>query len=230
LTRRRWGRAQAASQIQTPGQAPYTNGQVALAPLMSEIAFMTDTHMKGALFVHMIGFAQQELGEITAERIIAALDLQSGGAYTAIGMYPLAEFGQLHDRFAAVMELEPAEFSRRLGHYALPILVAMRDTDTGTHIFDFLEQVHGVIHRDVRKLYKDASPPDVQVVARDGSDKLTLRYDSRRPMAAFCTGMLEGALRVFDPQGMYKMERVDPVPRRDNFAEFQLEWSCDNRN
>lgn len=178
--------------------------------------------MKGALFVHMIEFTQRELGETAVEREIARLNLGSGGAYTTIGMYPFGEFEQLHHAFADAMRIDGAAFSRRVGRYVLPLLVEGRGVGLDTHPFDFLEQVHGVIHRDVRKLYSDSNPPDVQVVARDGEQRLVLRYASKRPMAAFCRGMLEATLQTFGCAGLYRIDRIDAEPRDEYFAEFAV--------
>ncbi len=178
--------------------------------------------MKGALFVHMVEFAQQELGSSEAERIISTLNLKSGAAYTAVGMYSLEEYMVLQRAFADRMGESSDEFARRFGRHMLPALVEGHDYSTAMHPFDFLERVHGVIHRDVRKLYRDANPPNVQVIDRDGDQCLTLRYSSGRPMATLCRGMLEATLETFSPSADYGIERIDPEPRRDTFAEFRV--------
>ena len=178
--------------------------------------------MKGALFVHMVEFAQKQLGSSEAERVISDLNLESEAAYTAVGMYPFPEFLALQRAFADRMGVDCDEFFRLFGRHTLPVLVAGSDHSTSMHPFDFLERVHGVIHRDVRKLYPDANPPDVQVIARDGEHWLTLRYSSGRPLAAFCRGMLEATLETFSPSADYGIERIDPGPRRDTFAEFRV--------
>lgn len=178
--------------------------------------------MKGALFVHMVEFAQQQLGSSEAERLISDLNLKSEAAYTAVGMYPLPEFLALQRAFADRMGVDCDEFVRLFGRHTLPALVAGSDHSTAMHPFDFLERVHGVIHRDVRKLYPDANPPDVQVIDRDGEHWLTLRYSSGRPLAAFCRGMLEATLETFGRSADYGIERIDPEPRRGTFAEFRV--------
>ena len=183
--------------------------------------------MKGALFVHMVEFAQQQLGFSEAERVISDLHLDSRAAYTAVGMYPLEEFLLLQRAFADRMGVASDEFVRLFGRHTLPVLAAGQDYSTAMHPFDFLERVHGVIHRDVRKLYRDANPPDVEVVDRDGDDCLTLRYSSGRPLAAFCRGMLEATLETFGRGADYGIERIDPEPRRDTFAEFRVARTSD---
>lgn len=179
--------------------------------------------MKGAMFVHMIEFAQSELGEVNTEREIQRLHLESGGAYTMVGRYPFAEFERLHHAFARAMLIEADAFSRRLGHYVLPLLVAGRAISLDMHPFDFLEQVHGVIHRDVRKLYQDSNPPSVRVVVRQGEQRLVLRYESPRPMASFCGWMLEATMDTFGCGDLYRIERIDAAPRTEYFAEFGVD-------
>ncbi len=179
--------------------------------------------MKGTMFVHMIEFVQGELGEVNTEREILRLDLESGGAFTAIGRYPFAEFERLHDAFARAIGIEGDVFSRRLGHHILPLLVAGHAVPLHMHPFDFLEQVHGVIHQDIRKLYHDSNPPNVQVVARQGENRLVLRYQSPRPMAAFCGWMLEAAMARFNCGDLYRIERIDAAPRTEHFAEFAVD-------
>lgn len=179
--------------------------------------------MKGALFVHMIEFVQGELGEANTEREIMRLSLESGGAYTTIGRYPFVEFERLHNAFARAMRIEAEAFSRRLGHYMLPLLVASRAIPLDTHPFDFLEQVHGVIHRDVRKLYHDSNPPSMRVVVRQGDHRLVLRYESPRPMATLCGWMLEATMDTFGNGDLYRIERIDAAPRTEHFAEFEVD-------
>ncbi|MDI1289534.1 MAG: heme NO-binding domain-containing protein [bacterium] len=178
--------------------------------------------MKGALFVHMVEFAQQQLGASEAEGVISKLHLKSRAAYTTVGMYPFAEFVALQRAFADRVGVDSEEFVRLFGRHTLPALMAGQDHGTSMHPFDFLERVHGVIHRDVRKLYRDANPPNVQVIEREGDECLTLRYSSGRPLAAFCEGMLEATLETFGRSAEYKVERIDPAPRRDTFAEFRV--------
>lgn len=183
--------------------------------------------MKGAMFVHMVEFAQQQLGSNEAERVISNLDLNSRAAYTAVGMYPVTEFLALQHAFADRMGMDSDEFVRLLGRHTLPALVAGHDYSATMHPFDFLESVHGVIHRDVRKLYPDANPPSVQVIERDGDQRLTLRYSSDRPLAAFCKGMLEATLEMFGRSADYGVERIDPEPRRETYAEFRVARTSD---
>lgn len=178
--------------------------------------------MKGAMFVHMVEFAQQQLGSNEAERVISNLHLNSGAAYTAVGLYPVAEFVALLRAFADRMAVDSDEFIRLLSRHTLQALVAGHGYSTAMHPFDFLERVHGVIHQDVRKLYRDANPPNVQVIDRDGEDRLTLRYSSGRPLAAFCGGMLEATLETFGRSADYGIERIDPEPRRETYAEFRV--------
>jgi hypothetical protein len=184
---------------------------------------MEDSMMKGALFVHMIEFAQSELGEVNAEGEIQRLGLESGGAYTATGRYPFAEFERLHDAFAKAMQIDGTAFSRRVGQHILPLLVARRTIPLETHPFDFLEQVHDVIHQDVRKLYHDSNPPSVRVAAREGEHRLVLRYESPRPMASLCRSMLEATMDMFACGDLYRIERIDAAPRTEHFAEFAVD-------
>ena len=178
--------------------------------------------MKGALFVHMVEFAQKELGQNDAERVISNLNLGTGASYTSVGMYPVAEFMALHAAFSKRMKIVPEEFSHRFGIHTLPALVAGQDLSMSEHPFDFLERIHGVIHRDVRKLYPNSNPPDIEVIERDGERCLTLRYVSRRPLAAFCGGMLEATLETFKRSVNYGVERIDPEPRIETYAEFRV--------
>lgn len=183
---------------------------------------MTLNLMKGALFVHMVEFAQKELGANEAERVVSHLSLGTGASYTSVGMYPVAEFMALHAAFSNRMNMAPEEFSRRFGIHTLPALVAGQGLSTSEHPFDFLERIHGIIHRDVRKLYTNSNPPDIEVIARDGERCLTLRYASRRPLAAFCGGMLEATLETFKRSVNYGVERIDPEPRIETYAEFRV--------
>lgn len=178
--------------------------------------------MKGALFVHLVEFSQAQLGCDQVEEVLASLTLVNGGAYTSVGMYPISEFMMLQGAIAAQMNIKLDEFSHRLGRYALPLLAAQHVNPDKDHPFDFLERVHGTIHVSVRKLYPNSNPPVVEVIERIGNYSLLLRYRSRRPLASFCGGMLEGVLEMFKGRHNYICDRTDAEPRTATAADFYV--------
>lgn len=183
---------------------------------------MNSDLMKGALFVHLVEFSQNQLGYERVEQVLADLKLANGGAYTSVGMYPVSEFMKLKGAISALMNIELDEFSHQFGRYVIPLLAKNHVNPDKDHPFDFLERVHGTIHVSVRKLYPDANPPSVEVIERVGNHSLVLRYRSHRPLASFCSGMLEGALNMFRDRHSYIYERRDAEPRTATAADFYV--------
>ena len=68
-----------------------------------------------------------------------------------------------------------------------------------TSMFEFLENVDGYIHVEVRKLYRDAELPHFTSERLDDR-KLTLTYRSTRPFADLAEGLILGcAAHYGDP-------------------------------
>ena len=64
--------------------------------------------MKGVIFTELLDMVSQQIGQSDVEEVLNSLELQSKGAYTAVGQYNYGEFfailGEFSDRLSITFE------------------------------------------------------------------------------------------------------------------------------
>lgn len=154
--------------------------------------------MKGIVFSEFLEFVEQRFSPDTADDIIDAADLPSGGAYTAVGTYEHQEMLQLVSELSRATDTPAADLLLAFGHYLFGRLAAtypvfLEGTDDA---FSFLQSVEKHIHVEVRKLYPDAELPQFDdAVPSPGS--LELLYSSKRPLGDLAEGLIRGCCDHF---------------------------------
>jgi hypothetical protein len=149
--------------------------------------------MKGVVFTELLEMVEEKFSLATAQGIVDDSAPASGGAYTAVGTYPV---GEMVDLVAAL--------SRRTGLPVPALLQAFGEYLAGrfarkfSHFFaehtstlDFVAHVEDYIHVEVRKLYPDAELPHFDIQER-APGRLTLLYRSPRCMADLAEGLIRG--------------------------------------
>ena len=90
----------------------------------------------------------------------------------------------------------------------------------GLVMFGLLRELDSHIHREVRKLYSDAELPSF-THRQIGDDRMELVYTSRRSLADFALGLIEGCIAYFNEA--IDVERVDlPEDEHGAHARFTL--------
>lgn len=178
--------------------------------------------MKGIIFTELLAMAEDSFGEEAVDRVIAASDLPSGGAYTSVGNYRCEELFRLIDGFSAHSGLPVETLQRLFGHWLMPSFARHYP-----HFFedrpgslDMLEAIENDIHVEVRKLYPDAELPRFEA-RRDGADVLDLIYRSPRPLADFCLGLIESCAAHFGEN--VRIARRDASRDGQTVATFRVE-------
>ena len=125
--------------------------------------------------------------------------LSTGGAYTAVGNYPSAEFTDLVEALAR-MEGTPAdEVMRDFGVAAFSQFGSLHPAwiEAMPDLYSLLSQIENMIHTEVRKLYADSRPPLVNAW-REEDGSITVTYSSHRGLVSLCQGLIQGAARHYD--------------------------------
>ncbi|MDG6080296.1 guanylate cyclase [Erythrobacter litoralis] len=153
--------------------------------------------MKGIVFAELTGFLDKTGGELFTENVLDKAGLEHGGAYSRVGNYPFAEAERIVG-IASEMTGNPAsELCRAFGIYLFErftvlyqdILSAYTDAES------LLRHVNDHIHREVRMMYIDARPPQIETHVE--GDELIVTYASHRPFAHIAHGLIEGAMKHF---------------------------------
>lgn len=125
--------------------------------------------------------------------------LSTGGAYTAVGNYPSAEFTDLIETLAR-MEGTPAdEVMRDFGVAAFSQFGSLHPAwiEAMPDLYSLLSQIESMIHTEVRKLYADSRPPLINAW-REEDGSITVTYSSQRGLVSLCQGLIQGAARHYD--------------------------------
>lgn len=154
--------------------------------------------MKGVVFAEFVEMVERVYSPEVMDRVLLQVAPASGGAYTSVGTYPFDEMMALVSGVAAELNVEIPVLLREFGRQLFvqfqrkfpEIFVEAADS------FAFLEQVEGIIHVEVRKLYPDAELPSFEV-ARQGPDALIMIYHSPRALSDFGAGLMRGCFEHF---------------------------------
>jgi len=178
--------------------------------------------LKGVVFRQFLEFSEREFGEAVIDELLNSTELASGGVYTNVGYYDHSEMIALVTALSNRTGTSARALLVKFGQNLFPSLIAGHPQDGVTHAFDLIEQIHGVIHRDVKKLYPDAEVPDIRPSMRNGNDEMRITYDSARPMADLCEGMIMAALDHYDDLEDFEISRTDSKHRYLYNADFHI--------
>lgn len=176
--------------------------------------------MKGTIFVELIKMAEGAFGEDAVDTILDHADLDNGGAFTTVGNYPCSELVKIVLAFSEHSGLSPDALQKMFGHWMLKHFAEQYPHFFGDKkdAFSLLESIENEIHVEVRKLYPEVELPTFDT-ERASSDKMLMTYESPRPLASFCEGMIEASLVYFDETGDISSE-VDAA--NANVTNFEI--------
>lgn len=154
--------------------------------------------MKGMVFAQFLEMVEERFSPATAEHIIEASDLPSGGAYTALGTYDHGEIIQLVAHLSQKTGIAVPTLVQAFGDFLFERLAATHPQFFGgvNDSFELLERVDGYIHVEVKKLYPEAELPSFEC-RRPAPGLLTMCYRSSRPFADLAEGMIRGCVAHF---------------------------------
>ena len=177
--------------------------------------------MKGIVFTEFLEMVEDLFSPEIADRIIEASDLQSGGAYTAVGTYDHNEIVQLVTHLSTVTGVAVPHLLHTFGKYLFGrFVVSYPQFFVGADsAFAFLEHVEDYIHVEVRKLYPNADLPRFEYDTSE-SGRLIMIYRSTRPFADLAEGLISGCIEHFGEQ--IDIQREDLSNGQETCARFSL--------
>lgn len=174
--------------------------------------------MKGVVFTEFLEMVEDRFGFDVADTIINDSDLASGGVYTAVGTYEHSEMVQLVTHLSKHAGLSVPQLLKVYGNHLFTRFAAgygqfFEKVDNG---FDFLEQIEGYIHVEVRKLYPDAELPSFDT-KRLSDNEMEMIYTSERRMSDFAEGLIEGCATHFNEAYEITSEKLEPTGKQVKF-------------
>lgn len=178
--------------------------------------------MKGIVFTEFLELVETKFGLEVVDQIIEAADLPSGGAYTTVGTYDHQELLGLVVALSEQTDVPVSNLVHAFGKHLFGQFVAaypfMVEHIHSTAVF--IENVEGLIHVEVRKLYPDALLPTVEFKRIDDNNA-EVRYRSERPFADLAIGLIEACAEHFGEE--MTLERTDGTGQ-PNDATFHLHF------
>jgi len=154
--------------------------------------------MKGIILSEFVEYLEEQLGEITAQKIIDDSGVTSEGAYARVGMYDYQELIQLLTQTAAETNTDATVLLEGFSDHLFAVFKRdysgfFEGVNTSS---EMLAQVDNHIHVEVKKLYPDAELPKFEY-EKDGN-VMILHYRSPRPLAAVAQALVGACLKFYD--------------------------------
>lgn len=167
--------------------------------------------MKGIVFTEFLDFVEKVFGEDSADAIIEKSNLESGGSYTAVGLYDYREMITLVTELSLHTQHSAPDLLKAFGHNMLCRFTHLYPAlfKQSSNLFQFLGSVDHQIHVEVRKLYPDAELPKFATIERS-NDHIVMDYHSCRAMGAFAEGLIAGAAEHYLTNIVLTITSLDP--------------------
>jgi hypothetical protein len=117
--------------------------------------------VKGVVFREFFNMVEEQHSDELLDRIIVKADLPSGGAYTTSGTYPHEELVKVLVALSEEIQTPVPELLNAFGRYLVPVFKSKFPMLFRKHQdpLEFLSEVDGFVHVEVRKLYPEAELP-----------------------------------------------------------------------
>lgn len=154
--------------------------------------------MKGVVFCELISMVEECFSLETADKIIAASNLETGGAYTSVGTYNHREIVELVSHLSVATGTPVADLLRTFGEHLFRRFSVLYPTYFAAQnsTFEFLGILDNKIHVEVKKLYPDAELPIFQHEFPN-KDRMVFVYISSRPFGDLAEGLIRGCIGHF---------------------------------
>lgn len=177
--------------------------------------------MLGVVFTEFVEMVEDKFSMEMADSILESCNLASGGSYTAVGSYDAGEILALVTALSEASGIPIGDLVRTFGKHLFGRLVAGHPAvvQNLNSSLDLLVGVENHIHIEVRKLYPNAELPSFQV-ERHSEDRITMHYDSSRPLAVLALGLIEGCAEHFNET--LEVEHIDTSEGTGCSATFHI--------
>jgi len=158
--------------------------------------------MKGEIFNLLEAFIVERFGDVAFERILerARGKLTTRETFVGPGTYPDQDFMTLFMAATREAGISAGVAQFEFGRFCFPRLMNKLPKDMidrAASARDLLKSIHAVIHVEVRKIYRDAEPPNFTYAEPD-EKTLVMTYRSRRGLFDLVEGLMTGCGEHYD--------------------------------
>lgn len=150
--------------------------------------------MKGIVFIILNEMVENQHGIAVWEEILDEVKPQSEGIYISTEEYPDEEVVRFVEVISSKLGLPSKDVTKLFGRYLFDELNAKMSffSKHSPDLFDFLDSIENVVHKEVRKLYDSPNLPtiDCDII---GDTELKMTYHSPRKLCYLAEGLISGA-------------------------------------
>ncbi len=174
--------------------------------------------MKGIIFTEFLELVEDKFGLEMVDTIISENELESGGAYTAVGTYNHSEIVKLVVSLSKHSDIPVEALLIVYGEYLFGTFVKSYGhfIEAAPDSFTFLKSVESYIHVEVQKLYTDAELPSFDT-KESGDNVMEMIYKSERKLSAVAEGLIIGCLKHYGEEGTVVRELI-----KDDGSEVKI--------
>ncbi|WP_370978436.1 heme NO-binding domain-containing protein [Agaribacterium sp. ZY112] len=150
--------------------------------------------MKGAVFIALNELVESQYGLEAWETLLNKVEPKCGGVYVSTEDYPDTDVQLFVEEISALLQRPSTEVTRIFGHFLFSELNTKYPifSQQCSELFEFLDSIEKVIHKEVRKLYDNPSLPSL-TCNRISTNKLKIEYRSPRKLCYLAEGLVQGA-------------------------------------
>ena len=154
--------------------------------------------MKGAIFIALNDMIESQYGIDTWEELLDTVQPGSEGIYTSTENYPDQEIVDFVIAISEKLQIPSSDVTRVFGRFLFDELNSKYPifTQLTQDLIPFLKSIESVIHKEVRKLYDNASLPSISY-KDEHENGITMVYSSPRKLCFLSEGLIFGAADHF---------------------------------
>lgn len=166
--------------------------------------------MKGMIFTEFLELVEEKFGLVMVDKIIAQSELDSGGAYTAVGTYEFNEMLQLITNLSQNTDISVDDLLMVYSEHLFKALIKAHP-NLVAHYKDpmsLLETIEDHIHVEVQKIYPDAQLPTFVLEERTDT-KMVMVYKSDKALYMLGKGLMLETFKLFNVPANIEFEKLN---------------------
>lgn len=166
--------------------------------------------MKGIIFTEFLELVEEKFGLEMVDKIITQSNLDSGGAYTAVGTYDFGEMLQLISNLSQNTDISVDDLLMVYSEHLFAALVKSHP-DLVSHYkdpMDLLASIENHIHVEVKKIYPEAQLPTFDLEVRTDT-KMVMVYKSDKALYMLGKGLMLETFKLFKIPVNIELEKLN---------------------
>jgi hypothetical protein len=166
--------------------------------------------MKGIIFTEFLDLVEEKFGLAMVDKIITQSELDSGGAYTAVGTYEFNEMLQLISHLSQNTDISVDDLLIVYSEHLFKALIKAHP-NLVEHYKDpmsLLATIENHIHVEVQKIYPEAQLPTFVLEERTDT-KMVMVYKSDKALYMLGKGLMLETFKLFDVPANIEFEKLN---------------------